>query len=233
MTLPLVIIRPQPGAWSTARLFGDAGFDVHAHPLFTVEPVVDGAPPSPSSYDALLIGSANALRHLPDIARFNRLPCYAVGEKSAALARSLGFAVAATGTGGLAQLLPDLVRDGRRAVLRLAGEDHVVLEPPPEMRIDTYIVYRSVALPLPPGLAGLLRRDCIILLHSSRAAQHLADECDRLEIDRARHRILAFAAPVTEAAGSGWQSVQCAENPDDQALLALARQLCQKAADGP
>jgi uroporphyrinogen-III synthase len=65
------------------------------------------------------------------------------------------------------------------------------------------------------------------LLHSARAARHLASELDRLQIERDRHHAVVFSAKVAEAAGQGWGSVQMADRPDDESLLSLATRLCQ------
>ena len=58
----LFIVRPEPGASATARAAADLGLDSVAMPLFAVEPL-DWDVPEPARYDALLLTSANAVRH--------------------------------------------------------------------------------------------------------------------------------------------------------------------------
>ena len=60
--IPLIVIRAEPGASASAAAARDAGLPATACPLFEVRPAAWAAPP-PDSFDALLIGSANAFRH--------------------------------------------------------------------------------------------------------------------------------------------------------------------------
>jgi uroporphyrinogen-III synthase len=46
--------------------------------------------------------------------------------------------------------------------------------------------------------------------------------------DRGSIAITAIGHDAAEAAGHGWQSVETAERPTDDALLALAARLCNK-----
>ena len=59
---PLYVIRPEPGCAATMRAARAMGLEAHGFPLFEVRPLGWDAPPA-ASFDALLIGSANALRH--------------------------------------------------------------------------------------------------------------------------------------------------------------------------
>lgn len=232
MRLPIIVIRPEPGATASAALFEAAGFPVIVHPLFVVEPV-DWSRDGLADYDALLIGSANAIRH-GRIERGNLgdMPVYAVGKTSAQVALDAGLTVAARGRGGIEKLLPMLVHDGRERILRLAGEDHIAIAAPHGTVIDTRIVYRSRALSMPDALTGALANPAIVLLHSAGATRHFAEQCATHDIDRDYIHIAAFAPAVAQAAGTGWASVQSAETPDDKALLALTKRLCQTLAKG-
>ena len=233
MTSPtIIVIRPEPGATASATLFQDNGFDVLACPLFVVEPC-DWSRDGLAEYDAVLIGSANAIRHgRLDRALLGDMPVYAVGRTSARIAREAGLAVAAQGQGGIEQLLPKLVRDGRHRILRLSGEDHVHIAAPPGTAIDTRIVYRSRPVAMPDALVEALTHPAIVLLHSAGAARHFADQCTTRNIDRAVVHIAAFAKAVAQAAGTGWAGVESAETPDDKALLALVVRLCQTMTKG-
>ena len=58
---PLIIIRPQPGCDATLTVARDLRLNAYGFPLFEVTPVAwEG--PDPADVDALLIGSANAVR---------------------------------------------------------------------------------------------------------------------------------------------------------------------------
>ena len=80
MTLPIIAIRPEPGCGATLAAGREAGLAVEAWPLFEVWPLAWDAPPA-DSFDALLLGSANALRHGGTaLAAYRGKPAYAVGE---------------------------------------------------------------------------------------------------------------------------------------------------------
>lgn len=222
----IIVLRPQPGATATAQALRTAGHDPLVTPLFAIEPVA-WTPADPEAYDALLVGSANVFRHGgPALADLKGLPVYAVGGKTARMASDLGFRVRGQGSGGLAAMLPMLVEDGQLHVLRLAGEDRVDL-PATRLAIDTRIVYRSRALPMPDALRDALAEPSVVLLHSARAAQHFGALVDGAGIDRSRIRLALFAPALVEAAGDGWAAVRVAAAADDRALLDLLPALCQ------
>lgn len=224
--LPIIAIRPEPGCAATVAAGLAHGLAIIGHPLFVIEPVAWQAP-DPAQVDAVLAGSANAFRHGgPLLDRFRDRPVYAVGQATAEAARSAGFGVAATGAGGLQTLLDSAVPEGLR-LLRLSGEDHVRVNPPPTIAIETRIAYVSRPLPVGAAMAGQLANGALVLLHSAVAARQLADECDRLCLARGSVRLAALGPRIADAAGQGWAALASAASPDDAALLALARELCQ------
>lgn len=228
---PLIVIRPQPGADATAAAARDLGFEPAVFPLFAVQPVA-WETPDPAEIDGLLIGSANAIRHAgPALAAFRGKPVHAVGQATAAAARDAGLTVAAVGTGGLDGVLAQIPAPAR--LLRLAGREHVDLTVPPGIGLVERIVYTSESQPLPPELADLLRGKAVVLLHSAHAAIHFAAECERLAIDRAPIALATIGPRVTAACGPGWANVATAVRPDDAALLAQARHLCQNRDQSP
>jgi uroporphyrinogen-III synthase len=223
--IALIVIRPQPGADATVAAARALGLDARSFPLFLVEPV-DWEAPDPADIDGLLIGSANALRHSgPALAMFRDKPAHAVGRATAAACRAAGLTVAVTGSGGLDRVLADI--PGPARLLRLAGREHVALTPPPGVELVERIVYASNPVPFPKRLAELLREPAVVMLHSATAASHFAAECDRLGLDRTRISLATIGSRVTAACGSGWAGIATAAMPDDAALLAQARHMCQ------
>ncbi|MEH6790144.1 uroporphyrinogen-III synthase [Parasphingorhabdus sp.] len=227
MSLPVLILRPKDGARQTELRAENLGLKTVVDPLFAVEPVLWSAP-SAADFDALLLTSANAVDHGgPQLDAFRALPVLAVGEATASTARAAGFQVAETGNAGAQQLLEQRTADRYGRLLWLAGEQHSDLDPGAR-RLDIIPVYRSAAVPLGAKAVACLHSETIVLLHSARAAQHLASEMDRLQIPRGRHQAVVFSGKVAKAAGRGWRSVHTASRPDDDALLSLASGLCQK-----
>lgn len=225
MKLPLLILRPEPGNAATLAAALDLGVEAIAAPLFTVQPVAWDAP---SEVDALLIGSANAIRHAgPGLAAYAGLPTYTVGAATAQAVREAGLNVIATGSGGLQPVL-DTVTHPR--LLRLAGQEHLTLTPPPHVRMVKRIVYAATPLPLPRIAARLMLTHALpgvaVALHSAAAATHLADEMDRLELPREKLHLITLGPRIAQAAGTGWAAIHTAPAPDERSLLALAAQVC-------
>lgn len=224
--LPVLVIRPQPGCDATVRAARAMGLEAHGYPLSAIHPLPWQAPPA-DSFDALLIGSANALRHGgAALAAWRGKPAYAVGESTAEAARAAGFAVVATGQGGLQQLLAQIAPQHRR-LLRLAGRERVELVVPPGLHVTEREVYASEPIATPQELIDRLGAGGVVMLHSRAAALHFAAECERLGIARASLAIAALGPRIAAAVGAGWASVASAPVPSDQALLALASRMCQ------
>jgi len=236
MTPPILVIRPEPGASHTLDAARALGLAAHSFPLFAAMPRAWDAP-APDSFDALLLGSANALRHGgPALADYIGKPAYCVGEATTRVAWSRGLIVEATGEGGLQDLLPQIIPDHPR-LLRLAGEKRVALNPPPGMEIAERVVYASLPLPFPPELARLLLTSAlpafILLLHSGEAARHFIAETDRLALPRHQITAITIGPRVTEICTQAgrWSAIHTAPAASDAAMLALAAQTCQIGAD--
>lgn len=212
----LILLRPEPGLGASAERARQLGLDVIAVPLFRVEPVAWQVP-DPAGYDALLLTSANAIRHGgAGVAQLKPLPVHAVGPATAAAARDAGFAVASVGEGGVGEVLARLPTELR--LLHLAGQDRQDVAQ--NHRIDVRVVYRSAAIadPALPPLEAM-----VIAVHSPRAGARLAD----IAGSRRGASIAAISAAAARACGPGWRSVDIAAKPDDASLLALAARLCQ------
>lgn len=229
--IPLAVIRPQPGCDASVGAARELGTDAHGFPLFEVHPLAWELP-EPGSFDAILLGSANALRHGGDgLSALAGKPAYAVGETTATACREAGLEVVATGEGGLQQVLARL-GPAHRNLLRLAGATRVPLDPPFGVSIMERIVYASEPLPMPSGLAEMLRQPAVIALHSAEAVRHLRRQCEAQHIDLSQLSLAAIGPRVAEAAGQGWRTVRTAKVAGEAALLALANEMC-KESDAP
>lgn len=231
MTLPLVLLRPEPGWSHSAAAARALGLTVTGSPLFTIETVAWKMPDA-ARYDGLLIGSANAIRHAGDsLDGLVALPVLAVGKQTAQAVRTAGLTVAQMGEGGLQSLLDTLVGQNLD-LLHLRGEASVPLDPPTGIAVDQRIVYRSTPQTLDPDNVGILADGAVVALHSGEAARQFAAECDRLHIARHTIDIVALAPRIAKSAGPDWRSVHIADAPQDARLLALARHLCHTRIQG-
>jgi uroporphyrinogen-III synthase len=217
----LFILRPEPGASVTLERARDAGLDAVSAPLFEIVPV-EWQAPDPSSFDGLLLTSANALRCAGEqLNRLRTMPVYCVGAATAAAARDAGFGIAAIGGSGVERLLASVEPDLK--LLHLAGEERRATDEAPQA-ILAVPVYRAEPLPRPVALDDLSGQ--VAAAHSPRAAARLAE----LVAGDVRQsvRIAAISPAAAEAAGSGWEKVAAADDPTDDALLALAASLCEE-----
>jgi uroporphyrinogen-III synthase len=212
----VLVLRPEPGASMTVKRVRALGLDARAVPLFKVEPVAWQAP-RPAGFDGLLLTSANAVRHGGDqLLKLLNLKVHAVGEATAAAARAAGFKVATTGEGGIDQLLGKMSASLR--LLHLCGADRRSPEQA-QQKITRTIVYRAQAIDR-PNLCAV--DGSVALIHSPRAGRRFAE----LMLERSSIIIAAISQATADAAGDGWKAVEIAEQPTEDALLALAARLC-------
>jgi len=201
------------------------GLPMVAMPLSHAEPVAWTAPEG--DFDAILLGSANALRHAgAGLAALSRLPVHAVGEATALAAHARGFTLAQVGEGGLQAVLDALPTDRPLRLLRMAGEDRITLDLPPQVTVETVVTYRVVHHALGQPECAHLAGGGVVLLHSGGTARHLDAECRRAGVDRSILSLAAIGPRVAGSVSDGWKSVAAAATPDDMALLSLASDMC-------
>jgi len=228
----LIIVRPEPGGTATLLAARSLGLDAYAHPIFAVRPI-PWMPIAREEIDAVILGSANAIRHAgAALDELRGLPAYCVGQTTATAAQAAGFPVVRIGTGGLQTVL-NLLEPEHRRLLRLAGVSRVPLAPPPDVTMETREVYASVPMPMGKRLDQALERPAVVMIHSGDAGEHFAAICHEAGIDRSQIALALIGPRVLPHAKDGWASVQVAEYPSDAALLALAKQMCQDAGGAP
>jgi len=213
----ILVLRPEPGATATVNRARELGLAAVSIPLFDIE-MVFWAAPDPGRFDALLLTSANAVRHGgEELRKLRHLPVYAVGQATASAAREVGFSIAHVGDAGVDRLLNGISPDFK--LLHLCGEDRRM---PADARrsITPITVYRAIETAAP----GVGRFSGIALVHSPRAGRRFAE----LVAERGSIAIAAISDAAAQAAGSGWALVETADEPNDEALLALAARLCNK-----
>jgi len=219
----VLILRPQPGADETAARARALGLEPVVAPLFAVRALA-WTPPDSNDFDAVVLTSASAARQAGGgLTPFMALPCYAVGEATAAAAAEAGFMDVRVGPDDGAALLPMMAEDGVERAFHACGADHLAFDHP-DIAIRRAAVYAAEAAGgLAPEARLALREGAVVLLHSPRAAGLFA----ALAGERTRISIAAISARTARAAGEGWRSVSIAPTPRDQALLELAAKLCQ------
>lgn len=224
----LLVLRPEPGATATAEAAAALGLDCVVAPLFTIAPVA-WTPPNPAGFDALMLTSANAVRHAgAALQTYRALPAFAVGAATAEAARRAGLAVAHAGVGDAVALLEEMVGRGIGRPLHLAGAEHRVATVAGIAPLSV-IVYRSdAASELPSAARAALEEGAVALLHSPRAAACLAALVDSAGLKRDTIEAAAISAAAGSALGTGWRGIGIAAQPTDAALLAVAAGMCEE-----
>jgi uroporphyrinogen-III synthase len=214
----LLILRPEPGASETAARALEMGLAPVVAPLFAIQRV-DAGPVDPADYEAVLLTSANGARHAP--AGVTGLPCFAVGEGTAAASRQAGFSDVRIGPADGDAAAAMLGAAGIKRALHLCGREHL-----PVVAAGVAIERRTVYAAEPTPQAGF-DGPAVAMIHSPRAGRRFAE----LVRDRPSIAIAAISAAAAEAAGEGWAAKAVAAAPRDQALLELAAKLCNTGAE--
>jgi uroporphyrinogen-III synthase len=214
----LLILRPEPGASETAGRARAIGLEPVVAPLFAITRVA-GRPVEAGRFDAVLLTSANGARHAP--AGLAALPCFAVGESTAAAARAAGFAEVRTGPSDAAAAAAMMAAAGVRKALHPCGREHLAVTAP-GVAIERLVVYASEPVP-----RGRFRGPAVAMIHSARAGERFAGLAD----GRSAIALAAISPAAAAAAGEGWAAKAVAAEPRDQALLELAAKLCNHGFD--
>lgn len=119
----VLVTRPQPGATRTSERLLCGGFLPLVLPLTKIVPLPAKRPSG--KFDAVAVTSASALRQVSDktLQPFFKLPCFVVGEATAAMARARGFETVTTGDGDGASLAQTVIEELRTGglILYLTG----------------------------------------------------------------------------------------------------------------
>ena len=229
----LLVTRPEPDANETAGRLRALGHTVLIAPMMRIAFAPEPAGLAPPA--ALLLTSRNAVRALerwPSADAWRRLPAYAVGGATAALARDTGFTDVREG-GGDAAALANLVRaDFDKAtgqILYPAGRDRSadVAGTLAGFTVTTVEAYRAVAATqLDPTIAAAIKSATIdgALFFSRRTATILADLVNAAGVGEGLRRAVFFALSAVVAeplVGLQPADIAVAARPDEESLLAL------------
>ena len=215
MSRPIAVLRPEPGNRVTASAIEAAGCSAIRLPLFAAAPLAWDAP-DPADFDALILTSANAVRHGgAGLRRLIGLPVHAVGKVTGEAARRFGFQVVANGDSGAEALLERARAAGVRRALHLAGRERTI--EPGGIVARAIAVYASDPLPIDRQAAARLAGS-VALVQSARAAARLGE----IAPERSSIRLVAVSRAAAEAAGQGWERVVVAPAPSSDAMIDTA-----------
>lgn len=227
----VLVTRPLPDGERTAAALHARGHQVLLAPLMKVRPL-----PADLSgeWSAVIVSSANALRGLDpkQIAPLKSLPLFAVGERTAAMARDAGFSdirSAAGGAGDLVRLVAERYANQKAPHLYLVGEDRAAdLGDELAQRgipTRTMVVYKNVTTGFPPELIRALTDGAIdAVFHFSRrsAENYIAGAKDAgLAKAAAQPQHICLSPQVAEPLQAIGIRARIASRPDETAMLDL------------
>jgi uroporphyrinogen-III synthase len=222
----LLVTRPEPDASETAARLRALDIEAVVEPLLVAQTLTTTLPPR-DGFAALAITSANALRALHDrgeTPRLRGLPVYTVGDRSAAVARDMGFARVVSAAGNVDDLIALLAHAGVEGPILYPSARHQAGDlakalAPHGVMVITVPVYEMIPAARLSADIGTLDG---ALFYSRRTAETFA-RLAPAAADHARPGMLclseAVAGPLIAA---HFVRVSLAEHPSEEAMMALA-----------
>ncbi|MCS6854535.1 MAG: uroporphyrinogen-III synthase [Elioraea sp.] len=232
----VLVTRPEPDAQATAALVRQRGFHPVVAPMLRITPLPARLPP-PGRVQAVLAGSLNAVRTLPESLR--GVPLLAVGDATAEEARRFGFREVRSASGDAAALaaLAAATLDPAGGPLLLPTRPGEGLRLAADVRARGFRVIRRrtydarAAGAMPAEAAAALRTGQVVaaLFFSASAARVFAKvvRAEGLEAQLAGVEALAIsAAAASGLTGLAFRRIRFAARPDQESLLALLAASC-------
>jgi len=228
----MLVTRPEPEASETAARLSALDIEAVVEPLLITQTLPTTLPDA-EGFAALAVTSANALRALHDrgeVPRFRNLPVYAVGDRTARVARSLGFAEVVSAEGSADDLIALLAGAGIKGPIlypaaRLPAVDLAKALAPHGIMVITAPVYAmSPAEALRETTRVALESGGLAaaLFYSRRTAETFVALTRSLK-SRATLGMLCLSEAVAEPLlKAHFVRVGLADHPSEEAMLAMA-----------
>ncbi len=231
----MLVTRPEPDASDTAARLQALAIEPVIAPLLTQQALRTSLPDR-KGFAAIAVTSSNAIRALEErgaLAAYLDLPLYAVGDKTASLARAKGFAKVVSAGGSLAdlaELLAHLKLKGPvfyPAGREQSGDLAKSLAPYGVMVITALIYTMTRVQSLSEAIIGTLEAGGIAaaLFYSRRTATAFVELCgNRLSrASKARLGMLCLSEGIAEPLiGAHFVRVGLADYPSEEAMMGLA-----------
>lgn len=240
----IVVTRTRPDADVLAEKLASLGYEPLIEPMLSVRPTHAPSPHDPVCTEGLVVTSAQALRHMNSgvvRAMLRGKPVYAVGAKTAALARKLGWPVVHDGGGDVRALgsflrsRPEITPSTR--LLHICGRDTAhdtrdLLAQAPG-KIWTWVVYEAeCSRVFSPAMDDALRTGRVrgVMLHSPRAGIAFAQNVQAYEqrgenpgVWKGIISLCLSGAVLESVASASTGGAYAANTPDEDAMLALLK----------
>ncbi len=230
----MLVTRPQPEAAETAARLGAIDIETTILPLLVYRTLTTILPDA-TGFAAVALTSANALRALADreaLEAFRSLKAYAVGDRTAEVAREHGFAEVESAGGSLSDLVGLLAHAGIGPIFYPAAHDQsgdlAKSLAPYGVMVVTARIYAMDELPdVPPQVVGELEDGSIgaALFYSRRTAAAFASRVAPRLSRATRMRLGALCLSETVAGpliDARFARISLADYPSEEAMMSLA-----------
>jgi uroporphyrinogen-III synthase len=228
-----LVTRPREDSEAVAQALAQRGLDVMIEPLLDIEPIPEAVVDA-SGAQGILVTSANGIRALARLHPDRGLPVWTVGDASAKVARSLGYAQVESAHGDvetLAALVAARVDPAVGVLLHAAGPvnagDLAGRLGTLGFAVRRQVLYRAVtAIGLSHDLRSALEEGSLhlALFFSPRTAATFARLVLAAGLGNCLARITAYGLSANVAAeltGLSWAGLRQAAEPTQAALLAV------------
>ncbi|HKT54642.1 MAG TPA: uroporphyrinogen-III synthase, partial [Caulobacteraceae bacterium] len=213
------VTRTRPEADATAARVRARGFEAVVAPVLEARALA-GAAIDLADVDALAFTSAHAVRAFAGLCDVRDLAVFAVGDRTADVAREAGFSEVRSAAGDAGALADAIASAGVRRVLHPRGArtaaDLAALLAPRGVHGRPVIVYATAPTPN----AAIPERVAVVLIHSPRAAACVAERIDSASAGGMSALCISCAA-AEPLAGLGFARLEAAPFPNEAALLDL------------
>jgi uroporphyrinogen-III synthase len=231
----MLVTRPEPDASDTAARLAALDIEAALFPVLSHETLPTSLP-EPNGFAGVALTSGNALRALDErgaLQDFAELPAFTVGDRTAALAREMGFATVRSAGGALSDLVDLLAHAGLKGpVFYPTGRDQSgdlakSLAPYGVMTISTQVYAMNAATELPAQILGELEDGSIdaALFYSRRTAETFAQLCQEglSRMARLQLGMLCLSETIAEPLmDAHFVRVGLADYPSEEAMMSLA-----------
>lgn len=230
----LLITRPAEDARPLIDRLRELGIDSLAAPMMEVV-YADGAPLDLENVQGFLLTSANGVRALAARTERRDIPCFAVGDATARMARELEFSEVESADGDvddLARLVISRARPDAGGLLHAAGTvsagDLSGTLTAAGFAVRREVLYEARTLEkLTPDARDALQSGILdgVVVYSPRTARHFGKLVHDAQLDAALGRLTLFALSdnVSAAADGAWKKRIVAAHPDQESLLQAVR----------
>ncbi len=233
MALPVLVLRPQPGADEMAEQLAKENFAPVLAPIFQIS-ALGISLPKLSGFSALIFTSANGVRQFARLSSERKLPVLAIGPRTAQSADDAGFEQVRHFDGNRTELLAALQRDASYLHLHGAHQaGNLSAEAKSHgLSCQSLAIYRSQALnSLPASACAFLQKpDGAIVFFSPRAAQifnHLANNQGLLDNTKRFYAITISSSVAGNLNPHQWKAISIASRPNMAGIISALRKLSE------